>query len=255
MAIYHLRSQIISRAKGRSSVAAAAYRSGEMLVDARTGLVHDYIRKQGVAESYIEVPEVAPTWMQDRGRLWNAVEKRERRRDSQLSRELDIALPVELTVEQQSELVRGYVREQFVERGMVADVNIHRRDDGNPHVHIMLTMREVGEEGFGVKAREWNGREMLGEWREAWAGRVNRGLERAGVLERIDHRSYASRGIDREPTVHEGPDVREMEARGLRTERARLNRAARERNAVRERNVARELERERQDERDWELER
>ena len=235
MAIYHLKSQVIGRSKGRSSVAAAAYRSGEMLVDERTSLVHNYTRKQGVAESYIEAPEDAPGWMLDRGRLWNEVERKERRRDSQLSRELDIALPVELTEEQQSELVRRYVREQFVERGMVADVNIHRADEGNPHFHVMLTMREVAEEGFAMKAREWNDSKLHAAWREEWARHANHELERAGSSERIDHRTLEAQGLDREPTRHEGPHVREMERRGIRTDRGELNRQLHRRNEDRER--------------------
>lgn len=235
MAIYHLSSQIISRAKGRSAVAAAAYRSGERLLDERTGLVHDYTRKQGIAETFIEAPENAPSWVSDRQELWNAVESKERRKDSQLCRELDIALPVELSEAQQTELLRGYVREQFAARGMVADVAIHRGDRGNPHAHVMLTMRGVGPEGFEGKDRSWNDRQLHQEWRRSWERHANRELERVGSFERIDHRSHEDRGIDRAPTVHEGPDVREMEARGIRTDRGELNRRVQERDHRRDR--------------------
>lgn len=251
MAIYHLSAKVIKRSAGRSSVAAAAYRAGERLVDERTGLVHDYSRRSRRAEMecFIEAPEGAPSWARNREELWNRVEAAERRRDSQVAREVEVALPKELSREGQRELVAGYVRESFVSRGMLADVAIHWGDPNNPHAHVLLTTREVGPEGFGGKAREWNGRELLGEWREGWERHANRELERAGYLERVDHRSYAERGIEREPTRHEGPAVREMEARGIRTERGELNRAAGRRNAKREREPGRKREPERELER------
>jgi len=123
------------------------------------------------------------------------------------------------------------VAEQFTSRGMVADVAIHRGDEGNPHAHVMLTMRPLDGDRFGPKEREWNSTETLQGWREAWSVHANRELERDGREERIDHRSHEARGIEREPTVHEGPNVREMEARGIRTERGEWNRAVLERNA------------------------
>ena len=248
MAIYHLSAKVIGRSAGRSSVAAAAYRSGERLVDERTGLVHDYTKRRDYIETWIQAPEHAPAWARDREELWNRVELSEGRRDSQLCREVEVSLPKELSREEQDGLVRGFVGEEFVGRGMLADVCVHRGDANNPHAHVLLTTRELGpgEAGFGKKAREWNGRGLLKEWREEWARSVNRGLERAGYPERIDHRSFAARGIDREPSVHEGPSVREMEARGIRTERGGRNRAAAERNLLREvgRERGRELERE-----------
>jgi ATP-dependent exoDNAse (exonuclease V) alpha subunit len=234
VAIYHLSAKVIGRSSGRSSVAAAAYRSGERLVDERTGLIHDYTRRRGEIECWIQAPEQAAKWARNREELWNRVEASEKRRDSQLCREVEVALPKELSREEQGDLVRHFVQEQFVSRGMVADVAIHRGDENNPHAHVLLTTREVSSEGFGKKVREWNGREVLEGWREAWAERTNRELERVGSLERIDHRSFASRGIDREPSVHEGPSVRQMEARGIATERSSLNRAARELNRQRE---------------------
>lgn len=235
MAIYHLRGQVIGRKNGRSSVAAAAYRSGSRLVDRRTGLVHDYTRRRAQIESWIEAPDDAPGWVRDRQELWNGVEQKERRKDAQLCREFDIALPVELDEGQQRDLIQGYVREQFVAEGMVADVAIHRDKRENPHAHIMLSMREVGPEGFERKNRSWNDRDLASWWRAAWARDTNRELERAGSDERVDHRSNKARGIDREPTIHEGPDVREMEAREIRTDRGEQNRAVQERNHRRER--------------------
>ena len=252
MAIYHLSAKVIGRSSGRSSVAAAAYRAGERLLDERTGLEHDYTNRRGI-EAWIQAPEHAPDWAQDREELWNRVEACEKRRDSQLCREVEVALPKELSRREQDELIRGFVREELVSRGMVADVAVHRGDENNPHAHVMATTREIGPEGFGKKAREWNDREVLGGWREAWGRHANRELERAGVRERIDHRSFAARGIDREPTVHEGPNVREMEAWGVYTERGVLNRAVEGRNEERE--EEREPEHEREDERGLEHER
>ncbi len=234
MAIYHLSAQVIGRSSGRSSVAAAAYRSGEQLHDKRTDLIHDYTRRRDI-ESWIQAPDGVPSWVHSRSDLWNAVEAAERRCDSQVAREMNVALPVELDRERQDALVRGYVGEQFVERGMVADVAVHRDDPDNPHAHVMLTTRSVGEDGFGPKVREWNDREALGGWREGWAEYCNRELERDGYEERIDHRSHEERGLDREPMVHEGPNVREMEARGIPTERGKWNRAVQGRNAERDR--------------------
>lgn len=229
MAIYHLSAQVIGRSAGRSSVAAAAYRAGERITDERTGHVHDYTKRQDI-EREIITPEGAPAWMQERARLWNAVEAVEKRKDAQVARELNIALPKELTPEQQREMVHRYVKEEMVSKGMVADVAIHRNDPNNPHAHIMTTMRDVSPEGFGTKNREWNRTEQLEEWREKWQEHTNRELERAGSQERIDHRSLEAQGQDRLPTVHEGPDVRAMEEKGTRTEVGDINRGVREYN-------------------------
>ncbi len=234
MAIYHLSAQVIGRSSGRSSVSAAAYRAGEELRDERTGLTHDYTRRRDI-DSWIQAPEGAPSWVYDREDLWNRVEAREPQKNSQLAREINVALPVELGRERQDELVRGYVREQFTSRGMVADVSVHRDKEENPHAHVMLTMRRVDGDSFGPKERDWNRKDVLEGWRESWSTHANRALEREGREERIDHRSFAERGIDREPTVHEGPNVREMERRGIPTERGEWNRAVMEHNAERDR--------------------
>ncbi len=223
MAIYHLSAQIISRGAGRSSVAAAAYRAGERLEDERTGLTHDYGRRRDIA-GWVQAPQDAPEWVYDRQALWNRVEATERRRDAQLARELNVALPVELDREQQQAALWDYVAAHFVDRGMIADVALHHGDPHNPHAHIMLTMRAVGPDGFGPKVRDWNDRALLGDWREGWEHHINDTLERAGRDERIDHRSLADQGLDRLPTIHEGPTVREMEARGIRTDRGNWNR-------------------------------
>src|SRR5690606_25860243 len=146
-----------------------------------------------VLHTEIMAPDHAPEWANDRAQLWNAVEKVERRKDAQLCREVLVALPAELDDAERLELVRGFAREQFVERGMVADIAWHEPDregdQRNYHAHILLTMRDIGADGFGQKNRDWNRRELLQEWREQWQEHANRALERAGRTERIDHRS------------------------------------------------------------------
>ena len=154
MAIYHLSMQIISRSKGQSAVASASYRSGEKLVDERTSETKFYVRDVQ-PETMILAPSNSPDWVQDRNSLWNEVEKIEKRKDSQLAREMNIALPKELSNEQQKELISNFVQSEFVDKGMIADVAIHRDDKENPHAHVMLTMRTIDENGFGKKNRDW----------------------------------------------------------------------------------------------------
>jgi len=199
VAIYHLSAKVVSRAKGQSVVAAAAYRSGESLEDERYGSTHDYTRKEGIEHSEILLPEGAPGWMADRQRLWNQVEATERRKDAQLARELEIGLPLELTHDENVELLRDYVQQNFVNRGMVADFSIHEDDPNNPHAHVLLTMREVTAEGFGAKARSWNTKAELLRWRETWAETANEHLARAGHAIRIDHRTLEAQGSELEP--------------------------------------------------------
>lgn len=226
MADYRLSAKAISRGKGQSSVASAAYRSASRLIDERTGEIHDYTRKQGVTHSEIITPDNTPEWMQDRAALWNAVESVETRKNSQLSREIQLSLPHELEAEQRKELVRNFVQEQFVNQGMIADINIHapdkNGDERNHHAHIMLTMRELTGEGFHKqkateKARSWNSDEQLLQWREQWADHQNRALERHGHSARVDHRSFEAQGIDREPSQHLGHVASDMERKGKRS--------------------------------------
>lgn len=200
VATYRLSAQVIGRSSGRSATAAAAYRAGVEIVDERTGLVHDYTRREGVEAVFIVAPESAPEWASDRSALWNAVEAVEKRKDAQLAREVQLSLPHELDAGQRRALVEGFVREQWTQAGMVADVALHAPDrDGderNHHAHVMLTLREIGPDGFGPKNREWNRTERLEGWREAWAEHANRALERAGVAERIDHRSLTAQRVE-----------------------------------------------------------
>ena len=199
MAIYHFDAKIVSRANGQSVVASAAYRASESLHDERYGITHDYTRKRGVEHSEILLPEGAPDWMGDRLTLWNRVEATEKRKDAQLAREIELALPVELSHDENVDLVRDYVKTHFVAKGMVADFSVHEDDPNNPHAHVLLTMREVNEAGFGPKVRSWNAKDQLLHWRAAWAETANQHLARAGHAVRIDHRTLAAQNIELEP--------------------------------------------------------
>ena len=196
MAIYHLRAAMISRSQGRSATAASAYRVAERIEDRRTGLVFDYAAKGGVDHTEILAPDPAPDWVRDRSELWNRVEESETRKNSQVAREVRVALPAELTHAQRVELVRDFAQEQFVDRGMIADIALHAPgrdgDDRNHHAHILLTTREVDADGFTTKNRDWNKVEVLESWREAWARDSNAALERAGLENRVDHRTLVA---------------------------------------------------------------
>jgi len=225
MAIYHLHVQIIKRSSGRSSVSASAYRAGEKIHNEYDGITHDYRRKTGVAHSEIMLPQNALKNFQDRSTLWNAVEKSEKRKDSQTAREIDIALPIEFDLQEQIELVRDYIQDNFVDKGMCADFAIHDKRDGNPHAHIMLTTREVSQNGFEGKNRDWNKTEFLEQWREKWANICNERLQAKGIDERIDHRTLEAQGIDREPTIHIGVTAKAMQKAGRDSDRIRENNA------------------------------
>ncbi|MDO2255829.1 MobQ family relaxase, partial [Escherichia coli] len=224
MAIYHLSMKIISRSSGYSAVASAAYRSGSLMLDERTGLTHDYTRKSGVAEAVILTPATAPAWCTNRAELWNAVEKAERRKNSQLAREIELAIPHELPQDAARETVLAFVRENFVSQGMIADVAFHHMDKTNPHAHIMLTTRAIGPAGFSGKVRDWNDRTHAETWRASWADHANRALANAGYQEEIDHRSYERQGLEKTPGIHLGKSACAMETRGIETERGEQNR-------------------------------
>ena len=187
---------MISRSQGRSVTAASAYRVAERIEDRRTGLTFDYAAKGGVDHTEILAPDHAPDWVHDRSELWNRVEESETRKNSQVAREVRVALPAELTHEARVELVREFAQEQFVDRGMVADIALHAPgragDERNHHAHILLTTREVDADGFTTKNRDWNKVEVLEGWREAWARDSNAALERAGVEDRVDHRTLVA---------------------------------------------------------------
>ena len=260
IAIYHCSIKIVSRGKGKSAVAAAAYRSGEKLTNEWDGLTHDYTKKGGVVHSEILLPAHAPPAFSDRSTLWNSVELSEKSNNAQLAREVEIALPVELSREEQTRLVREYCSSQFVSKGMIADFNLHDTGGGNPHAHILLTMRPLDEKGAwlpkskkesvldenGEKIRlpsgryktrkvdlvDWNNRENAEVWRRAWADLANEYLAQNNRPERIDHRSHAERGMDELPTVHMGVAASQMEKKGIVTERGELNRSNKAANRI-----------------------
>ena len=264
VAIYHFSGQIIGRkAKqnpdgswrpGSKAAAAAAYRSGSQLRDARTGELHDYSRRGGVAHSEIMLPPGAAAWLEDRELLWGTVERMEKREDAQLAREFNMALPHELDAAQRLELVRGFVQRNFVNKGMVADIALHDpmpergQNAKNFHAHVMLTLRKATPEGLHpVKTREWNGRELLALWRSEWALACNQALERAGQRVRVDHRTLVaqrdeaqrqrdlvrSQELNRQAEIHVGPRAWQMARHKWRQEsRARWVGAMRRANAT-----------------------
>jgi ATP-dependent exoDNAse (exonuclease V) alpha subunit len=224
MAIYHCSFSVGSRSSGSSSVASAAYREGEKIEDKRTGIVHDYSRKSDVIESMILAPKDALEFCKNSSDLWNEVERTEKRKDSQLFREVTLALPREQNHEQNKNCVEDYCTRNFTDQGMVAHLSYHASKNENPHVHIMLTMRELNKNGFGQKNRSWNSKENLNNWREDWANTVNKHLEKNKIDQSIDHRSLEDQGLDRTPQIHVGSSAMEMEKRGVTSDRGALNR-------------------------------
>ena len=264
MAIYHFSGQILGRTvkanpdgtrrPPSNAVAAAAYRSGSRLVDRTSGDVHDYSQRRGVVHSEILAPPGSAPWLEDRETLWNTVEAMESRKDAQLAREFNMALPHELSAGERLELARDFVQKHFVHRGMVADLALHDPvpDNGqsrfNFHAHVMLTLRRATASWLDpVKTREWNSKELLGLWRAEWALACNVALERAGHKVRIDHRTLEAqrdqalqRGdmaraamLNRQPEIHVGPKARQM----VRRERTAVSRT-RDVGAYRKRDAA-----------------
>mgnify|MGYP000888394084 CR=1 FL=1 len=223
MAIYHLSMKIISRGEGQNAVASSSYRSGEKLIDEQTGEVKYYPREVS-PESHILAPSNAPSWAYDRQTLWNKVEKSETRVNSRLAREIQIALPVELTNEQQTALIKQFIQENCVDKGMIADISIHRDNLENPHAHVMLTTREIKRNGFQEKNRDWNHVSYLNSVRQNWATLTNEYLRENGITEEIDHRSFKDRGIELLPTKHLGVAAHAMEKQGIKTDKGDRNR-------------------------------
>lgn len=298
---------MVSRGAGRSAVAAAAYLSCSRILNEYDGVQHDYTRKQGLGWRQVFLPATAPAEWQDRENLWNAVEETETAKDSRLAREFVAALPIELSREEQIQLLQDFIKEQFVADGMCADAAIHDPypPGHNPHAHILLTVRPLDEKGKwqyktekeylcvkdseerGFTAAEfkqaqgdgwekqyqykvgkkkvymtpsaaqaqgyervskypkstkygrqnpiserWNSEEQLVFWRKAWADVTNLHLERAGQEERIDHRSHAERGLEEQPTIHEGVIARALEKKGIVSDRCELNRQIKADNAL-----------------------
>ena len=265
IALYHFHVTQIKRSAGQSAIASAAYRSGEKLHSEYYGEDSDYTKKGGVICSEILMPSHAPPSFSDRETLWNAVEKVERGKKAQLAYSFDIALQNEFSMEENIELARRFLLEQFVSRGMVVDFAVHSPDkeDGgiqNPHFHVMCPIRpilpngkwgnkqrreylldedgnrirdEAGNDMFNaVPTTEWGKPETLEFWREQWAQLCNARFAEKGLDCRIDHRSFERQGVEQIPTQHEGPTVRAMEAKGIRTDKGDLNRWIRKTNAM-----------------------
>ena len=265
IALFHFHVTQIKRSAGQSAVAAAAYRAGEKLHSEYYGEDSDYTRKGGVICSEILLPSHAPPSFSDRETLWNAVEKAERGKKAQLAYSVDIALQNEFSMQENIALARQFLLENFVSRGMVVDFAVHQpdREDGgisNPHFHVMCPIRPLDEHGrWGNKQRreyvldehgerirdeagnyvfnavpttDWGSPDTLEHWRHAWAELCNAKFAEKGLDCWIDHRSYERQGIEQIPTVHEGPSVRAMEAKGIRTDKGDLNRWIRKTNAM-----------------------
>lgn len=305
MAIYHLEAKVITRGVGRSVVAAAAYASCSEIYNDYDGVTHDYTQKHGLVHSEVILPPNAPTEWQERAVLWNAVEAAEKTKDSRLARELIVALPVELEKSEWIEMLRAYIMENCVSKGMCADFSIHDTDGHNPHAHILLTVRPLNDKGkwqpktqkeyickLGNEERgftadefkaaqtdgwekqyqyfvgkkkvymtqseataqgyervsknpkstlygrqnpicaEWNSEEQIVEWRKAWENAVNKSLEQKNILDCVDCRSFSERGIDEQPTIHEGVYARVIEQRGGVSERCELNRQIKKDNMI-----------------------
>jgi hypothetical protein len=246
VAIFYMDVKIIGRSSGRSATGAAAYRSGEKLqsvahasyqsgekLQGKSGeITHDYRKKKGVVHSEILLPDNAPEEYKDRQTLWNAVESSEKRKDAQLAREIIVALPREFDLSEDKEVLRKYIQENFVNKGMIADFSIHDKKDGNPHAHIMLTMRNISFDGFGLKNTDWNKKTELLSYRKAWTHIINNTFEQKGMDERIDHRTLKAQGLDRKPTIHMGHTATALERQGIRTERGDYNREITRRNEL-----------------------
>lgn len=240
MATFHCSIKAVGRATGRSSVAAAAYRAGEVIRDQRTGLTHHYGERRGVEASFIVTPDNAPTWAQNRSELWNAVEAATKAKNGRLATELELALPHELSATARRELVQDFARQIAVKHGVAVDVAIHAPGKGgdhrNHHAHVMITHRVVGPEGIGAIAGGTKKRpglfnqDDITPTRKEWADAVNSAYQRAGLEIRVDHRSHQDRGMIAEPTKHLGPAASAMERRGERSDRGDLNREVSARN-------------------------
>ena len=220
MAIFHLQINTVSRSAGRSATAAAAYRSAERITDERTGEIHDYTRKGGVEASALFAPADAPAWAADRAQLWNAAEGAETRKNSTVAREFVVALPAELSAEDRQALAFDLGRAMVARHGVAVDVCIHapgkEGDERNHHAHILMTTRRMTREGLTEKTRELDNQRSgeVDHWRQEWARLANAALERAGRSERIDHRTLEEQGIERQPTVHNGPAITEIQRSG-----------------------------------------
>ncbi|WP_352339594.1 MobQ family relaxase [Psychrobacter sp. 16-MNA-CIBAN-0192] len=237
MAIYHLSVKTFSRSNGQSATAAVAYRAGAKIYSDRDRCHHDYTRKSDVLHSEIFLPENAPEWALDRQQLWNEVESAEKRKNSTVAREFEVALPHELNEEQRIALVQDFAKQIVARHGCAVDAHLHddrsRNKKQNFHAHIMLSTRRLEQDGFTTKTRELDERKS-GEvvyWREQWAKTTNEHLHEYGIRDKnnnligIDHRSLKDQGLEREPTIKMGVGASALERKGIKTELGNFNRA------------------------------
>ena len=256
----HFKITIVKRSQGQSAVAGAAYQSGERLFSEYDQKTKFYNKKKELVHAEIVLPSHAPPGFADRATLWNAVEAVENQWNSQLARRIVLAFPVEVPKEQYLSMIKEFCQEQFVAKGMIADFAIHDKGDGNPHAHILLTLRAMDAHGKWLpKARkvydldengerirlpsgnwkchkentvDWNDQKYAEVWRHSWETITNRYLEAAGRPERVDLRSFERQGIQQIPTVHLGPAAHQMEKRGVETFLGNLNRDIRAANSL-----------------------
>ncbi len=263
MSLFHFHVTQIKRSAGQSAAACATYRAGEKLKSEYYGEVSDYTRKGGVVESGIMLPEYVSQNLSDRETLWNEVEKIEKGKKAQLAYSFDFALQNEFTMEENISLAKEFIREQFVERGMIADYAIHSPETNgieNPHVHVMCPIRPIEENSewgnkqkrvyeldrngdrvtdhngnyifSAVSTTDWGKAETLEHWRSEWARMCNEKFEEKQIVDRIDYRSYERQGVDKIPTIHEGVAVRQMESKGIKTDKGEKNRLIKSTNAL-----------------------
>ena len=240
----HFKITIVKRSQGQSAVAGAAYQSGERLFSEYDQKTKFYNKKKELVHAEIMLPSHAPPGFADRATLWNAVEAVENQWNSQLARRIVLAFPVEVPKEQYLSMIKEFCQEQFVSKGMIADFAIHDKGDGNPHAHILLTIRAMDEHGKCIQLPsgnwkchkentvDWNDQKYAEVWRHSWETITNRYLEAAGRPERVDLRSFERQGIQQIPTVHLGPAAHQMEKRGVETFLGNLNRDIRAANSL-----------------------
>ena len=260
---FHFSVNIISRGKGKSAVASAAYISGEKIKNEWDEVTHDYTRKQGVISKEIFLPDHAPKEYKDRKTLWNSVELFEKNSNAQLARNFIISLPKELSIEENKKMIEEYIQTNFVKEGMIVDLAIHdesREGNQNIHAHIMTIVRPINEDGtWGQKSKKeyildekgekilnkngkpktrkvelttWNDKVNVEKWREKFSDLCNKYLERAGAEKRVDHRSFKRQGIKQIPTIHLGASASAMERKGIRTEKGDINREIKKQNEL-----------------------
>lgn len=260
---FHFSISMISRGKSKSAVASAAYISCEKLTNEWDGVIHDYHNKKGLLHSEIFLPENVPKKFQDRSFLWNSVELNEKASNAQLARNFIIALPKELSFEENKNLIIDFIQENFVSKGMIADLAIHDESsegNNNVHAHIMTTLRPINEKGLWqpkskkeyvldetgekiklksgnyktrkVELTDWNDKGNAEKWRESFASLCNRYLEKNNLEKRVDHRSFERQGKEEIPTIHLGASASALERKGIETDKGNINREIKKHNSL-----------------------